>query len=43
MLLTIGAHFRLMMHRGCGAQVIAKVSNTVAAAAKIEGAMKGKT
>jgi hypothetical protein len=43
MLLTIGAHFRLMMHRGCGAQVIAKVSNTVAAATKLEGEIKRKT
>jgi copper chaperone CopZ len=33
----------LMMRSGCGAQVIAKVSNTVAAATKVQGVMKGKT
>jgi hypothetical protein len=40
--LTIGAPFLLMMRGRCDAHVIVKVSNTVAAAAKIEGVMKGK-
>jgi hypothetical protein len=33
----------LIMRSGCGAQVIAKASNTVAAAIKVQGVMKGKT
>jgi hypothetical protein len=41
--LTIGAPFLLMMRGGCGANVIAKVSHTVAVATKVEGVMKGKT
>ena len=40
---TIGAPFLLMMQSGCGAHFIAKVSNTVAAATKVQGVMKGKT
>jgi hypothetical protein len=41
--LTVEAPFRLKMRGRCGAHVIAKVSNTVAAATKVEGVMKGKT
>jgi hypothetical protein len=41
--LAIGALFRLMMRGGCGAHVIAKVSNTVAGAMKLEGVIKRKT
>jgi hypothetical protein len=40
---TIGAPFLLKMRGGCGAHVIAKVSNTMAAATKLEGVLKGKT
>ena len=41
--LTVDAPFRLKMRGRCGAHFIAKVSNTVAAATKVEGVMKGKT
>jgi hypothetical protein len=41
--LTIDAPFLLKMRGGCGAHVIAKVSNTVAAATKVEGVMKEQT
>jgi hypothetical protein len=41
--LTVNAPFLLKMRGGCGAHVIAKVSNTLAAAAKVEGVTTGKT
>jgi hypothetical protein len=40
---TIGAPFLLMMRGGCGANVIARISNTVAAATKLEGVIKRNT
>jgi hypothetical protein len=41
--LAKGALFILTTRGACGAHVIAKVSNTMAAATKVEGVMKGKT
>jgi len=40
---TVGAPFLLMIRGGCGADVIARVSNTVAAATKLEGVIKRNT
>jgi hypothetical protein len=39
---TIGAPFLLMMRGGCRANVIAKVSQTVAATTKVQGVIKRK-